>query len=452
MHATSSRSCRRSSRKANATTPYALLCEAVDVLRVRPILLQRYRGQIERALANLDLYLSFSRAFAVRGLRAFAETMTAAWEDESRAVEGRPDAQEEAVALYTMHAAKGLEWPIVIPINTMTRIKSVSGPIVERSTGHFYCAVLGVKPTGYAVALAAETAELDRERVRLWYVAATRARELLLLPRLDVAPKGSLWNAILDLSLANLPAINLSGLAPDVVITAQEKPNTQTRDIFANEAAGIAARQQHIRWRAPSREEGTGADAFHAEEPEIRISDIEGAGLSTDTKSDIQGGRERGIVLHKLIEEVLTGETEETVLVLTARAETLIRALGQPVAHDPASGLMPAEVAGCVIRALSAPEVAALRPGLMPEIPVYASAALQDYEEATTGIADAIAVSPERKPLVVIDWKSDVAPTDQMLEHYRSQVRAYLEITDAERGLIVLATTGRVLSVERVKP
>ena len=50
--------------------------------------------------------------------------MTAAWTDEARAVEGRPDAQEEAVALYTMHAAKGLEWPIVVPINTMTGIKS----------------------------------------------------------------------------------------------------------------------------------------------------------------------------------------------------------------------------------------------------------------------------------------------------------------------------------------
>jgi ATP-dependent exoDNAse (exonuclease V) beta subunit len=309
-----------------------------------------------------------------------------------------------------------------------------------------------VKPTGYAVALAAESAELDRERVRLWYVAATRARELLLLPRLDVAPKGSAWNAILDLSLANLPAINLSGFAPNVVITAQEKPNTQTRDIFANEAAGIAGRQQHIRWRAPSREEGTGANAFHAEEPEILISDIESTRLSTDTPPDIQGGRERGIVLHKLIEEVLTGETEESLTALTARAETLIRALGQPVAHDPASGLMPAELAGCVIRALSAPEVAALRPRLMPEIPVYASSALQDYEEATAGIADAIAVSPDGKPLVVIDWKSDVAPTPEMLEHYRSQVCAYLDITDAERGLVVLATTGRVISVAREGP
>jgi hypothetical protein len=38
-----------------------------------------------------------------------------------------------------------------------------------------------------------------------------------------------------------------------------------------------------------------------------------------------------------------------------------------------------------------------------------------------------------------------------MLEHYRAQVRAYLDITDAERGLIVLATTGRVISVERAR-
>jgi hypothetical protein len=53
---------------------------------------------------------------------------------------------------------------------------------------------------------------------------------------------------------------------------------------------------------------------------------------------------------------------------------------------------------------------------------------------------------------VVVDWKSDVAPTAEILEHYRGQVRTYLEITDAERGLIVLATSGRVISVERVGP
>jgi len=116
-------------RRGNSTTPHELLSQAVDALRMRPLLLERHRGQAERALANVDLYLNLSTGYAVRGLRAFAEAMTAAWSDEARAVEGRPDAQEEAVALFTMHAAKGLEWPIVIPVNTMTG--------VDRSPGRY---------------------------------------------------------------------------------------------------------------------------------------------------------------------------------------------------------------------------------------------------------------------------------------------------------------------------
>ena len=135
-------------RQMNATTPHALLSQAIDVLRVRPILLHRHRGQAERALANVDLYLGFSRAYAVRGLRAFAEAMTAAWSDETRAVEGRPDAQEEAVALYTMHAAKGLEWPVVVPINTMTQVRAAETAVTDRASGRFYCPVFGVEPSG----------------------------------------------------------------------------------------------------------------------------------------------------------------------------------------------------------------------------------------------------------------------------------------------------------------
>ena len=139
---------------------------------------------------------------------------------------------------------------------------------------------------------------------------------------------------------------------------------------------------------------------------------------------------------------MFTGETAETRPDLATRAETLIRALGLPVMDDPALGLAPSELAACVVRALSLPEVAALKPRLVPEYPVYAATATDDHEEATAGIVDAIAFDAAGMPQVVIDWKSDVDPSAETLEHYRAQVRAYLDATGAERGLIVFMTSG----------
>lgn len=439
-------------RRVNATTPHDLLAQAIDVLRVRPILLQRHRDQAERALANVDLYLSLSRAYAVRGLRAFAEAMNSAWSDESRAVEGRPDAQEEAVALYTMHAAKGLEWPIVVPVNTMTQLMAPENAVIDRDSGRFYCPVFGIRPTGYEAARDAEKAELDRERIRLWYVAATRARELLVLPRLDVASKGSAWISLLDLSLEDLPALDLGHLPPEIGLGAEGAQNMQTREIFAAEAAIIADHRQRIVWLAPSRDESVTGPALHAEMPEILVADVDGAPVEDGAIPTIQGGRERGVLLHKLIEEVLTSETAETETALVARAEALIRAIGRPIANDPAQGLVPAELAGCVARALALPEIVALRPRLLPEFPVYATTTTDEREEAMAGVADAIAVDDNGAPQVVVDWKSDVAPAPETLEHYRAQVRAYLNMTETERGLIILVTSGLVIPVTRTNP
>ena len=432
-------------RRANATTPHALLSQAVDVLRVRPILMRRHRGQAERALANVDLYLGFSRAYAVRGLRAFAEAMTAAWSDEARAVEGRPDAQEEAVALYTMHAAKGLEWPIVVPINTMTRVVAGDSAVTDRATGRFHCRVFGVEPTGYQAARDDEKAELDRERVRLWYVAATRARELLILPRLDVDAVRSAWLSVVDLDIPGLPALDLDHLLSEVGAGEPEPANEQTRKVFAAEAAAIAERTRSIVWRTPSRDEGAAHPVTREEAPTILATD--GDGAPADSAGAIQGGRERGLILHKLIEEALTGETTETQQELVARAKTLIGALGLPIVDDPALGLAPAELAGCVLRALSLPEVVPLKPRLLSEFPVYGSTEGDTDEEVTAGIVDAIAFSPDGTPEAVIDWKSDVDPSPETLEHYRAQVRTYLEVSGADRGLIVLVTNGIVISV-----
>jgi hypothetical protein len=46
-----------------------------------------------------------------------------------------------------------------------------------------------------------------------------------------------------------------------------------------------------------------------------------------------------------------------------------------------------------------------------------------------------------------VDWKSDVAPTAQTVDGYRGQVSAYIRAKGAQRGLIVLMTSGTVYEV-----
>lgn len=293
----------------------------------------------------------------------------------------------------------------------------------------------------------AEKEELERERIRLWYVAATRARELLVLPRLDVTPSRSAWIGLVDLGLASLPVLDVSHLSTDVTTASAEPGNVQTREIFAAEAEAIGSRQKRMTWLAPSREENFAMSVLQEDEIRIWTGSVDDQPPDLKGPVSIQGGRERGLILHKLMEEVLTGETDAASPGLIARSDELIRALGRSPAADPATDLSAEELAGCVVRTLALPEIATLLPALIAELSVYASRVDEGGETATVGVADALTLDGEGRPAVVIDWKSDLNSDAQTLDHYRSQVRAYKNMTGAERGIIVLMTPGIVIPV-----
>jgi exodeoxyribonuclease-5 len=345
-----------------------------------------------------------------------------------------------------MHAAKGLEWPVVIPINTMTSVMPAKGEVIDRDTGALYCAVLGKKPTGYETVRNAETQELQHERVRLWYVAATRARELLVLPRLDVAPPSKSWIALVEL-LDGLPSFDASKLPENAIGEAEAVANAQTRESFAAEAASIVGRQKRLKWLAPSRDESSSGLVIAEEAPAVWTSGEEGQISPPSISPAVQGGRERGLLLHKLMEEVLTGELADDAESLESRAYELIQALGRNPTDDASVGLSAQESADCVTRTLAIAEVAELRPRLLAEFPVHSLTGDDNTLFATAGIADAIAIDAGGRPDVVIDWKSDVSPDAETMDHYRAQVRAYLDVTGSRRGLIVLMTTGTVVTV-----
>ena len=221
---------------------------------------------------------------------------------------------------------------------------------------------------------------------------------------------------------------------------------------FAAEAEAITAREARLAWQAPSRDENTAGAAVRKEESGIWRELTQEQPDEPQAVVMVQGGRERGLILHKLMEEVLTGETDATAERLAERAGELIRALGGAPASDPASGLSTQELSDCVIRTLSLPEIAALRRRLCAEYPLYAAQTVDKTETVTVGVADALALTIDGVPDIVVDWKSDVAPNAETLEHYSEQVRTYIDMTGANRGLIVLMTSGDVISVPPTLP
>ena len=96
---------------------------------------------------------------------------------------------------------------------------------------------------------------------------------------------------------------------------------------------------------------------------------------------------------------------------------------------------------------MALPEVSDLRDRLRAEFTVFghfADATEVQNEIALSGITDAVAFAPDGEIEVVVDWKSDVSPTNPVRENYRIQVRDYLDASGATRGLVVYMTLGQV--------
>jgi exodeoxyribonuclease-5 len=441
-------------RKARQTTPYHLMAEAIEELNVRPILRARYRKNAERALANVEMVLEMARAYETRGLVAFADALRANWDNTQKHTEGRPDADAEAVSIVTMHSAKGLEWPIVIPINSPTELDETMDFLLRRSDNTVHFKLMGSAGPDYDVVKADEKGQLQRERVRLWYVALTRACDLLLLPRQSDRLQND-WFSLLNADLTQLPTFDTAAHARPATASVEEITNSQDQATWEAEAAVIAASRRSIVWQSPSRHDGSTDEAPGLSDEGVFVG--EGAlseSIPTETQREderiaVKGGRERGLVVHKLLEEVLTGEMEEDLSTLELRARTLLYELGVTEAVRAEDGPYAPELAASVTRALGIPEVVALRPRLQPEMTVLSAESGAQGTIFIGGVADSLVFDAGNNVDVVVDWKSDVEPAAAVVDLYRKQVRDYLAATGGREGLLVFVTSGRV---ERVAP
>jgi CRISPR-associated exonuclease Cas4 len=420
-------------RRARGTTPFLVIAEALERLRVRPSLAARSADQAARALANLDLLMERARAYSVRGLTQLARDLEADWEGPEPYDEARLDTSGEAIEIVTVHSSKGLEWPVVIPINTASEFRRRDAFVYRRRDDTMHWVLGDVVPPAIADAIGLDDKESAEERERLLYVACTRAIDLLILPDLSWAAQNS-WAQLLDLKQGDLQELNVSAFARRPVLRFGIPANDQTREKFGAEQSVVEAASKPVHWIRPSDTDPDRQplDAVLYEEVEQIAVDMSG----------IVGGTARGLVLHKLMEELLTGEVDETALAVESRARLLIDQLGQS-----ASGTAPnaSEIAATALRTLALPAVAEVRHGLGPEIAVYSSR--DDGEILVAGRADAIACE-NGQPSVVFDWKSDVAPTDADRLAYKAQLLEYARATGATRGAVVYMSLGQVHWIE----
>ena len=141
----------------------------------------------DMGVMNLDRLLGHARAYQElpgADFSGFVARLSAIAELEAEAREPITlDPDDDFVRFSTVHSAKGLEFPVVIVANMNTRAERKAGKVlVDRLDKKRAAVKAGAFRSGGYDEMAAEEEEHEFEQAkRLFYVAATRARDALIL-------------------------------------------------------------------------------------------------------------------------------------------------------------------------------------------------------------------------------------------------------------------------------
>ena len=423
----------------HALSPFALLSEAVERLQVLPVLRLRDPQNAARLIANVERFLTMSMNYNLTGLDAFTQEVWRQWEEEGRQEEAMPITN--AVAIHTIHASKGLEWDVVIPINTATRLDTRADCVADHNDRTITFRCFGRTTRGHEERLERERLEKMREGARLWYVALTRAREQLLLPKLDTREDGD-WFSLINLPLESLEEWKPSRrrkTALNPIESPVEAVNQQDDPTWEEECKIVGSLVEETVWYNPSQQHETRTGPSDTDRAET---------VEPGHKPGFRGSPLRGTLLHKLMEERITGELGFVRKDIEERAVVLIRQSGIEDHSDPAQGISSRELALTVEKTCQLEAVKAYWHQLIAEYPIYINRKLEDNKHTlVSGIADAVAVDEDGHALCIIDWKSDIQPDSVRTQGYERQVRAYMQATGAASGLIVYMSTGQIIEV-----
>ena len=386
---------------------------------------RRYRFLVEQARAFAD--------YGGSSLRAFLEWVRRQADENARVSESPvPESDEDAVRIMTVHAAKGLEFPVVILTGLNSQPRGATGEALFDKRNNRIEVKVGsesnaFQTAGYADLLEVETDMSRDERVRLLYVAATRARDHLVLSmRRPARNNNSDAHKIAELAEARQEAM------PDTP-QADFWQAVELRQEYATPAAATSANGAH-----PAVPPDVAAHSLQARDEWeqrhaalidqlSRPASVAATGLARILKSEAdtypaaaefetlrrgRGGAPIGRAVHAVLQtiDLATGDGIEH----TARAQAA--AEGVPQDHAEIARLASVAVDSDIVRRA----VASRR--YWREVPVAAPIA----DGALEGFIDLL--FEEDGELVIVDYKTDAIDQDDTEEYtarYHTQAGCY---------------------------
>lgn len=443
------------------------LLEAILVeTRFREVLAAGADG--ERALANVQRLAERVRARWDAGgadLGELAEWLRVRVEKEDIRAAESPEAEaEDRVALLTIHGAKGLEWSVVGLFDLRAAPpSSVGGAVIDRRdpARPVVAARFGASlySTGFAEARQRDMALEDAERVRLLYVAATRARHRLIIPVPCTAQKPREGSLIALLDRAPIwrewRAAAEQGRDPDPGFVVTRAPGAPPAEPAAPEPPApapprraAALREQRKQWREERGALLAAADGLVVTRPSALHASARPAPPPERPRA-----REIGSAVHRALEWLAAGA-----IPVARMDEAAVRAaFHEDLAGDDVAAVrafVGRAVASELFRRALAAEFRSVETPFswttaMASLPAGPRAALAEQlasvgrgipaDSATITVEGLVdLVFREGEGLVVVDYKTDPWATagdlDRLVADYRPQVELYAAALGATAG------------------
>ena len=413
--------------------------DELDLVEARPREMWR-RRQFLVAQARSQEYGAATGGGAPLTLRRFIDWAETQQEENARIAEiAAPENDDDSVRIMTIHAAKGLEFPIVIMLGFGDGRRYIGADVYFGESGKSCEVYLSkdLNTPGYGNLDAAEKRHYEAEYTRLAYVAATRARDHLLvsLHHHSSRAKDSLAAKItgikdsLPYAEANVDSVTASSMSAAAADGATPD-DPYNPDWQAQREAEIKGRS----W--PQAVTATGIAKFGEVASQSIIEDKDGAGDVDTGPRRGRGGRSGtafGSALHAVLQQIV--DKMATDLPLPSGSDIgeylnkwdgEISDLARQQAGD--NGIAAGrdgEIVRLAHKALHTPAVTAAlyAPHLWSEIPVAAPVDGVVVE----GIIDLLYEDSDGD-LVVIDYKSDDVSESgvaALLGRYQWQGAAY---------------------------